>query len=215
MKRSILPSLKKAHSLFLTFLSLALSLCNIKFDFDKFYVLPTECILCFLWSSKLTAICTFYNINWLVFYSRDEECLLHGSQWLLIRNRFHLGWSSWMWHVYQRHLILVLQSVRDCTQLRNIHKEVEIHVFCHYTEPAVQRVTCCGYVPCTIRTLYLHQGHATGTMAHCKYRSGHKLIFVSYKRLLISKRYVLGKCFTDDVSMLSNHTTFQALSKCR
>jgi hypothetical protein len=38
-----------------------------QFNIQQFYVLPTQCIICFVWIWEHTAIIPPYNINWLVF----------------------------------------------------------------------------------------------------------------------------------------------------
>ena len=44
--------------------------CNIK----QFYVLHTQCIVCFVWICEQTAIISLYNINWLVCIT-ETECV--------------------------------------------------------------------------------------------------------------------------------------------
>ena len=38
-----------------------------QFNIQQFYVLSTQCIMCFVWIWEQTAIISLYNINWLVF----------------------------------------------------------------------------------------------------------------------------------------------------
>jgi hypothetical protein len=38
-----------------------------QFNIQQFYVLPTHCIMCFVWILEQTAIIPLYSINWLVF----------------------------------------------------------------------------------------------------------------------------------------------------
>jgi hypothetical protein len=37
-----------------------------QFNIQQFYVLPTQCILCFVWVGVQTVIISLYSINWLV-----------------------------------------------------------------------------------------------------------------------------------------------------
>jgi len=38
--------------------------------------------MCFVFFWEQTATCATYSINWLVFYNRDEKCLLRGTDWV-------------------------------------------------------------------------------------------------------------------------------------
>ena len=38
--------------------------------------------MCFVFIWEQTATCATYSMNWLVFYNRDEKCLLRGTNWV-------------------------------------------------------------------------------------------------------------------------------------
>jgi len=40
------------------------TICTTMFNILQFYVLPTQCIMCFMWISEQTAIISLYSINW-------------------------------------------------------------------------------------------------------------------------------------------------------
>ena len=44
-----------------------------QFNIQQFYILPTQCFMCFVWISGQTAIISLHSINWLVFV-REAEC---------------------------------------------------------------------------------------------------------------------------------------------
>jgi len=51
-----------------------------QFNIQQPYALP-HC-MCFVFIWEQTATCATYNINWLVFYNRDEKCLQRGTDWV-------------------------------------------------------------------------------------------------------------------------------------
>jgi hypothetical protein len=53
-----------------------------QFNTHKFYVLPTQLHLCFVWISEQTAIIFLHSINWFVCIT-DGVCLLRGMDWVL------------------------------------------------------------------------------------------------------------------------------------
>jgi len=74
----------------LTFQRLEVSLCTTtKFDFDKFYIIPTEYISCCVWICEQTRLLLPTTMT--SFYSRDSYCLLLGTNWPLNKtSRFAL-----------------------------------------------------------------------------------------------------------------------------
>jgi hypothetical protein len=48
--------------------------CTTKFHHKKLYVLPTQCIMCFVWISEQTAIISLHSINWSVFIT-ETKCV--------------------------------------------------------------------------------------------------------------------------------------------
>jgi hypothetical protein len=62
---------------FLTFHSLAVTLCTTRSNIQKFYILPTGCIYVFRMDLRI-------NSDYLVCYNQDGECFLHGMTWVFI-----------------------------------------------------------------------------------------------------------------------------------
>jgi len=53
-----------------------------QFNIQQLYALPTV-FMCFVFIWEQTATCATYSINWLVYYNRDETCLLRDMNWAL------------------------------------------------------------------------------------------------------------------------------------
>jgi hypothetical protein len=54
-----------------------------QFNIRQLYVLPHTLYLGVLYlSENKQRIVSTYSINWLVFYNRDEKCLLRGTNWV-------------------------------------------------------------------------------------------------------------------------------------
>jgi len=53
-----------------------------QFNIQQLYALPTLYLCVLYLSENKTATCATYSINWLVFYNRDEKCLLRGRDWV-------------------------------------------------------------------------------------------------------------------------------------
>jgi hypothetical protein len=48
--------------------------CTTKFDIQKFYILPRQCIYVFCMDLRKTPIISLHSINWSVFIT-EEECV--------------------------------------------------------------------------------------------------------------------------------------------
>ena len=44
-----------------------------QFNIQQFSVLPTQCIMCFVWILEQTTIISLYSINWLVCITETES----------------------------------------------------------------------------------------------------------------------------------------------
>ena len=56
------------------------------FDIQKFYMVLAA-LMCCVRTSEQSATFTKYNVNRLVLYNRVGECLLRGTDWVLIYNK--------------------------------------------------------------------------------------------------------------------------------
>jgi len=60
---------------------------------------PHSVFVCFAWIWEQTAIISLYNINWLVFIT-ETECLLRGTDWIIIYNSTFCPHSVFMYFVW-------------------------------------------------------------------------------------------------------------------
>jgi len=55
------------------------TICTTSLTFTILRSAHTAVFVCFVWISEQTAIISILSIDWLVFYNRDGECLLRGT----------------------------------------------------------------------------------------------------------------------------------------
>jgi hypothetical protein len=75
-----LKSRKNTSVSALTFNSLLITWCTN--TLPKLYIPPTVYLCVLYLTRKKTATFVLYNINWLIFFSRDEKCLLRDTNWV-------------------------------------------------------------------------------------------------------------------------------------
>ena len=68
------------------------TICTTMLNIHKFYVLPTHCIMCFVWIWEQTAIISLYGINWLVCITETEcvYCAVRARCLTIIRAKLSL-----------------------------------------------------------------------------------------------------------------------------
>ena len=75
---------------------------------------PHSVFMCFVWIWEQTTIISLYSINWLVFYNRDEVCLLRGTGWVYIYNSAfcpHSVFMCFMW-IWEQTAIISLYIIK-------------------------------------------------------------------------------------------------------
>jgi len=79
MTKQNFPASQKAVNVFIAQITLEsplVTICTTYLTLNNSTFCPHSV---FIWIWEQTAIISLYNINWLVFYKRDEECLLRGT----------------------------------------------------------------------------------------------------------------------------------------